>query len=86
MAEVSEPTEYLAQRVRDAIAADPRTGELGLEVAVAGDGLIVRGVVGSEERRAAIAAVAGDAVPGIDIRNETVVKEVHGPQGEESIG
>ena len=86
MAEVSPAPEYLAQRVRDAIAADPRTGELGLEVAVTSGGLTVRGVVASDEARAAITAVAEEAVPGVEVRNETVAKEVHEPQGEESIG
>ena len=86
MAEVSRPPEYLAQRLRDAIAADPRTGELGLEVAVVGEGLAVRGVVGSEERRLAIGAVAKEALPGTEVRNETVVKEVNDPGAEESIG
>ena len=86
MSEVSRPPEYLAQGLRDAVAADPRTGELGLEVVVVGEALIVRGVVGSEERRVAIAAVAEEAVPGVEVRNETVVKEVHEPRGEERIG
>lgn len=86
MAEESRPPKYLAQRLRDAIAADPRTGELGLEVVVAADGLTIRGVVTSEERRLAIAAVAEETVPGTEVRNETTVKEVHEPRGEESIG
>lgn len=80
-----EPREYLAQHLRDAIAADARTGELGVEVTVVGERLIVRGIVGSEERRSAIDDVAGEVVPDVEIVNETEVKDVHGPGAEETI-
>ena len=81
----TEPREYLAQRLRDAVAADARTGELGLDVAVAGERLIVRGIVGSEERRRAIDDVAREILPDVEVVNETDVKEVHEPGAEESI-
>lgn len=80
-----EPREYLAQRLRDAVAADERTGELGLDVDVVGERLIVRGSVGSEQRRRAIDDVARDVAPGVEVVNETDVKEVHEPGAEESI-
>lgn len=85
MKQTPEPREYLAQRLRDAIAADPRTGELGLDVSVTGERLNVRGIVGSEDRRSAINDVAREVVSGVDVVNETEVKEVHAPGAEESI-
>ncbi len=80
-----EPREYLAQRLRDAIAADARTGELGLNVDVAEERLVVRGTVGSEQRRRAIDEVAREVVGDVGVVNETDVKEVHEPGAEESI-
>ena len=79
------PTEYLIQRLQDALATDARTGELGLEVEATDDGLVVKGVVGSEERRAAILEVARDTVPEVPVSNETAVKQVRPPQEQERI-
>lgn len=80
-----EPREYLAQHLKDAFAADARTGELGLAVDVVGERLIVRGIVGSEERRRAINDIAQEVVPDVDVVNETDVKDLHEPGSEESI-
>ena len=85
MAVDREPPEYLAQKLRDALAADARTGELGLDVVVDRDRFIVRGTVGSDERRSAISDVALEVAPDVEIVNETEVKEIGEPGTEESI-
>ncbi len=86
MTAASGAAAYVAQHVKEALANDPRTGELGLDVLARDDVLVVRGVVGSEERRRAVTSVAAEVAPGVEIVNETVVKEVRPPpEDEESI-
>jgi hypothetical protein len=85
MAADREPAEYVAQKLRDALAADARTGELGLDVHLVGERFVVRGTVGSDARRSAINDVARDVAPDVEIVNETDVKEVNEPGVEESI-
>ncbi|MDQ4143858.1 MAG: BON domain-containing protein [Actinomycetota bacterium] len=85
MGGAGEPVEYLAQKLRDALAADARTGELGLDVIPVNGRLVVRGVVGSEQRHDAILEVAGEVIPEIEVVNETDVKQVDPPGDQESI-
>ena len=68
-----EPDEYLVARIQDALARDRRAGELGIEVRIAGGKVFLHGAVSSEERRAAVAAVAGDVAIGPDVCDETEV-------------
>lgn len=75
----------MLEHVRDALARDPRTGELGLEASIENDALVVRGVVGSEERRVAVLEVAREAASGLEVINQTQVKEVRPPSDQESI-
>ena len=79
------PAEYSIQRLQEALATDPRTGELGLEVTPTDNGITIRGVVGSEERRAAVLEVAQAKLPGVTINNETTVKQVRAPNAQENI-
>ena len=81
----AEPARYLAQKLRDALADDARTGELGLDVTLVSERLVVRGVVGSEARRAAILDVAHEVVPEVEVVNETQVKHVYPPNDQETI-
>ena len=78
MANATGPDDYLVERVKRALAEDPRAGEIALEVQLAGDTIFVRGSVGTEERREALTHVIRDAAPGWQVRNETEVPDLSG--------
>lgn len=73
MAPPPEPDEYVVQHLREALAQDPRVSELGLGVVVRNGVLHVTGTVSTEERRAAVAEVAGELASTWTVANETVV-------------
>ena len=68
-----EPYQYLAARIHDAIAADPRVNMLDVEVRVVGQKVFVRGQVPTQDRRDAIADVARELAPDHEIHNEVDV-------------
>ena len=74
---------YVAARVREALAADERTNELGIRVDVHGDQVYLRGSVGSAERRRYLTEVAQEAAPGTTVHNECDVVIVRTAQAEE---
>jgi osmotically-inducible protein OsmY len=66
---------YLAEHVREALAQDPRLGELHVDVQVAGESVVLTGTLPTVERQEAAAEVARDLLPDREIRNETVVSD-----------
>jgi ribosome recycling factor len=78
MASSLEPEEYVVLHVREALAQDGRVSELGLEVSVRGGVLHITGPVSTEERRAAVAEVAGEIAPELTVANETHVMRYSG--------
>jgi hypothetical protein len=68
-----ESPDYLTQRVREALAHDPRLGELELGVDLRGDRLFVTGSVHTEERRAAIDDVVREIAPDLEMHNQVQV-------------
>jgi hypothetical protein len=76
------PDVYLEQRVRDALARDPRVGELGLCVRLVCGKLFLSGAVASEERRRAVADVVADAFPELEIHNGLRVPALAAPDVE----
>jgi hypothetical protein len=80
-----EPTAYATQRLRDALAADERVAELGLEVEVAPGRVTVRGQVPTPERRQAVAAVVADVLPGYRLDNATTVADLGGEPAVEEL-
>jgi hypothetical protein len=73
------PAQSLAGHLEQALATDPRTHELGVRIEVDGGVAYLRGEVAAQERRAMVAAVAGEAAPELIIRNEVTVLEVLPP-------
>ena len=71
------PTAYLVQHIQDALAADGRARELGVDVVVAGDRVVLTGTVTTAAQRAAIAVVAAEVTaehaPGHRVVNELSV-------------
>jgi BON domain len=71
----SEPAEYLAERVRQALVEDPRTAELDVQVELvdADHALVLTGCVATPERRRALEEVAREVLPDRRIDNRTIV-------------
>lgn len=68
-----EPKHYVVQRIREALAHDPRVSELELSVTVRGEKVFVGGSLATPERREAVADVVREVAPGLELHNETTV-------------
>jgi osmotically-inducible protein OsmY len=62
---------YLAEEVREALAREPRVGELGVDVEVRGQTVVLSGTVTSAAGQDAATEVAREVVPDRRVRNET---------------
>ncbi len=71
-----EPEDYACERVREALAADERVGELGVQVRMAAGKVFLTGQVPTAERQAAVGAVAAAVLPDYEVHNETLVTSV----------
>jgi osmotically-inducible protein OsmY len=77
--------EYVVARIQDALAQDPRTGELELDVRIAGGRVFLAGAVATEERRKAVEQVVREVVPDLHVLNELSVTENQGPGPSEPV-
>jgi hypothetical protein len=73
---------YRAERVRQALATEPGLGELGIEVAVAGGRIVLRGVLTSERRRVHIFEHVRRICPDLEIDDELRVETLRAPKTE----
>jgi osmotically-inducible protein OsmY len=83
--QVSDQPEYLIGRIQQALATDPRTGELELDVRIAGGRIFLTGAVATDERRAAVEEVVREIAPGQDVANELTVTVETEPGPEEPL-
>jgi hypothetical protein len=67
------PDEYLVAHANEALATDPRTAELELDVSVDGREVVLTGTVATPERQVAVAEVVAKALPGREVRNLVAV-------------
>jgi osmotically-inducible protein OsmY len=70
---MAEPQEYLVQRIQDTLATDPRARELGIDVHVAGDRVVLTGTAATPGQRESIAEVVGELADGYEVVNEMTV-------------
>jgi osmotically-inducible protein OsmY len=70
---------YIAEHVRDALANDPRTEGLELDISVAGNAIVLRGTVTTTRRRDAAHDVIRERFPDWDVHNELIAREFHEP-------
>jgi hypothetical protein len=77
------PGPYLAGRIEQHLAEDPRTHELGVRAELRGDVIFLLGEVAGNDRRQLIAEVAGEMAGDHEIRNEVTVSRLHPAGGEE---
>jgi len=69
------PPAYLIGHIQDALAADDRSRELGVDVTLAGPDprVVLTGTVSTEAQRRAIGEVVAEVAPGYDVVNELAV-------------
>lgn len=77
--------QYLAARLRRALAEDPRTTELGVRVTVRGDHVLLSGDVACAERRGELEAVIHDVAPELTVLDDVKVTPVGEPEGREEL-
>jgi len=70
---------FIAEHVRDALASDPRTAGIELDVSAAGDAIVLRGTVTTMQRRDAVQDVIRERFPDWDVHNELIAREFHEP-------
>ncbi len=73
-----EPKHYLVQRIREALAHDPRV--------VRGSKVFVAGAVPTEDRRQAVTEVVQESAPDHEVHNETRASFRPGAVEEEELG
>ncbi len=69
----AEPDAYVIERIREALAHDPRVSELGVSVTLTGDKVLLRGEVATPERKAAAGEVVTGLVVGRTVHNGLTV-------------
>ena len=70
---------YLLEKLRRAIAEDPRVGEPAVRVFGAGGRIWLEGTVQSEQRKQAAQEVVAEICPGVEVKNELEVIAIGGP-------
>ncbi len=76
---------YLSERIRAALAHDPRVNDLGLQVRLVGSRVFVTGTVATDERRASVAAVIAERFPDLEIHNDVTVQQVGSAPARETL-
>lgn len=76
---------YEQERIRQALATDPRVGEPELSVDVVAGRVLVTGSVPSERVRDAIDRVVAEVAPDAPLDNRVTVPPKDEPSGEEAI-
>jgi hypothetical protein len=69
--------QYLAGKLEDALATDPRVNALDVKVRIRGDKIHLTGEIPTEERREAATKVVMELAPGIEVLNELTVFELN---------
>jgi hypothetical protein len=82
---MTEAPEYMIGRIQQALATDPRTGELELDVRIAGGKIFLTGSVATSERCVAVEEVVREVAPGHGISNDLSVVNEHDPGPEEKL-
>jgi len=80
-----EPEQYLAAKLRRALAEDPRTTEQGVRVTVRGNKVLLSGDVACATRREALEAVIHDIAPELTVLDDVTVVPVGEPGGQEEL-
>jgi osmotically-inducible protein OsmY len=80
-----EPPQYLVQRLRRALAEDPRTAEMGIQVKVRGLAVFLTGEVATQQRCEQLVEVLTEAAPELTVHNDVHVVPAKAPEGHEEL-
>ncbi len=80
-----ETPQYVVAHLRRALAADPRTCELGIHVTIRGEVVVLGGEVSSVERKQAMETVIREQLPAARIHNDVHVTLPCSPEGAEDL-
>lgn len=82
-----EPSRHLVAKIREALAEDPRTNVLDVQVMVSSGKVFLMGTVACDERRRAVVEVAGELLPpSFQLVNELWIETVSEPTEHERLG
>jgi osmotically-inducible protein OsmY len=77
--------QYLASKLEDALATDPRVNALDVKVRIRGDKIHLTGDIPTEERRGAATQVVTELASGLEVLNELTVYELNPTTSAEAI-
>ncbi len=77
--------QYLAGKLEDALATDPRVNALDVRVRICGGKIHLTGEISTEERREAATQVVTELAPDIEVINELTVYELNPTTSPEAI-
>ncbi|MGK8488687.1 BON domain-containing protein [Nocardia asiatica] len=80
-----EQPQYLVARLRRALAEDPRTAELGVQVTIRGDVVVLGGEVSSDQRKQQMETVVREQLPHARIHNDVHVTRPAAPVETETL-
>lgn len=80
-----DPPEYRVERVRHALATDPRVGELELDIVVRGDRVIIGGTVLTRQQHEAIPLALAEELPDVQVENRTEIVSKEEPEDAERL-
>jgi BON domain len=69
----AEPKQYVVARIHDALARDPRVGELDVHAKIVGQDVFLNGSVPTADRREAISVVVDELLPDHEVHNQIAV-------------
>ncbi len=73
---------YRAERVRESLACEPEVSELGLEVVIVDDRIVLRGTLTSDRRKAQVLEHVRRLCPDLEIGDELRIEVLRGPKTE----
>ena len=82
----TEPPQYVAEHIRDALRNDPRVGELDVQVRITGGRVFVTGNVATSERQRAITDIVEEILPDVEVCNETNIQNAPETEDLERLG
>ena len=85
MTSPADAPEYLIGRIQQALATDPRTGELELDVRIAGGRVFLTGSVVTDERCRSAEDVVRETAPDHEVVNQLSVVREDDPGPEEPL-
>jgi S-adenosylmethionine synthetase len=79
------PDDYVAASIREALARDPRGGELGIDVSVSEGTIVLAGEVATPQRKSTLEEIVREHAPDLRIHNEVTVVGHHAATSVEEV-